>query len=145
MDPLSIAASIAGLLTIAGATAAKLESLFNDFRSRPATLVAISQEISALCLVLGQLESQLHGPNSTGSGTKRNEKTLLAVLDLCMRTFRQIDAQISELQSRFQKGSLSKAFAFISYPSRMKEISALRDDLEKFKATLLIALQMHKL
>lgn len=142
MDPFSISASIAGLLSLAGATVAKLDALFNDFRSRPAVLFSISQEISALCLVLGQLEGQLRG--TTSSDMKENEKTLLAVLDLCMRTFQQIGSHISELQSRYRKGSLSKAYAFMLYPSRIKEISTLRDDLEKCKATLLIALQMHK-
>jgi hypothetical protein len=61
-----------------------------------------------------------------------------------MQTFQQIGSQINELQSKFRKGSLSKAYTFMLYPSRMKEISALRDDLEKYKVTLLLALQMHK-
>jgi len=141
MDPLSISASITSLLTLARASAAKLDALFHDFKSRPAVLSAISQEISTLCLVLGHLEGQ-RGPNS--SGTDENEKTLSAVLDACMRTFQQIGSQICELQSRLRKGSLSKAYTFMLYPSRMKEISALRDDLEKYKLTLLIALQVHK-
>jgi hypothetical protein len=140
MDPLSITASIAGLLSLAGATAATLDALFRDFKSRPAVLSAISEEISALCLVLGQLEGQLR----IGSGKEEDEKPLSAVLDLCMRTFQQIGFQINELQSKLRKGSLSKAYTFMLYPSRMKEISALRDDLEKFKVTLLLALQMHK-
>lgn len=142
MDPLSIAASITGLLSLAAATAAKLDALYQDFKSRPAVLSAISQEISALCLVLGQLESQLRSPNS--SGREENEKTLSAVLDLCMRTFQQIGFQVNELQTKLRKGSLSKAYNFMLYPSKMKEISALRDDLEKYKVTLLIALQIHK-
>jgi len=142
MDPLSISASITGLLSLAGATAATLDALFRDFKSRPAVLSAISQEISAFCLVLGQLEGQLTSPKF--SGREENDKTLSAVLDLCMRTFQQIGAQINELQSKLRKGSLSKAYTFLLYPSRMKEISALRDDLEKYKVTLLIALQMHK-
>lgn len=139
MDPLSISASIAGLLSIAGATAATLDALFRDFKSRPAVLSAISQEISALRLVLGQLEGQLRSPNS-----EENEKVLSAVLDLCMQAFQQIGSQINELQSKLRKGPLSKAYTFMLYPSRMKEISGLRDDLEKYKLTLLIALQMHK-
>jgi hypothetical protein len=143
MDPLSISASTAGLLALAGAIVSKLDALFNnDIRSRPAVLLAISQEISALCLVLGQLEDQLCGPNS--DGTKENEENILAVLDLCMGTLQEIGSKTSELQSRLRNGSLSKAFAFILYPSRMRAISALRDDLEKCKATLLIALQMQK-
>jgi hypothetical protein len=139
MDPLSITASIAGLLSLAGATAATLDALFRDFKSRPAVLSAISQEISALCLILGQLEGQL-----CTSGKEEDDKPLSAVLDLCMQTFQQIGSQISELQSRLRKGSLSKAYTFMLYPSRMKEISALRDDLEKYKVTLLLALQVHK-
>jgi len=106
-------------------------------------LSAISQEISAFCLVLGQLEGQLLSPNSSGR-EEENEKTLSAVLDLCMRTFQQIGSQINELQAKLRKGALSKAYTFVLYPSRMKEISALRDDLEKYKVTLLIALQVHK-
>ncbi len=142
MDPLSISASIAGVLSLAGATAVTLDALFRDFKSRPAVLSAISQEISALSLVLGRLEGQLHGPNS--SGREEDEKILSAVLDLCTQAFQQIGSQISELQSKLRKGSLSKAYTFLLYPSRMKEISALRDDLEKYKMTLLITLQMHK-
>jgi Fungal N-terminal domain of STAND proteins len=144
MDPLSISASIAGLLSLAITTVAKLDALFNDFRSRPSVLLSISQEMSALCLVLGQLEGQLRGTGTSFSGTKANEKTLLSVLDVCMQTFRQIGSQISELQSGFRKGSLGKAYTFMLYSSKIKEISALRDDLEKCKATLLIALQIHK-
>ena len=61
-----------------------------------------------------------------------------------MRTFQQIGFEVSELQSRLRKGSLSKLYTFALYPSKMKEISALRDDLEKYKLTLLIALQIYK-
>ena len=145
MDPLSILASITGLLSLAGATAATLNALFRDFKSQPTMLSTISQEISAFCLVLGQLEGQLTSPKF--SSREENDKTLSAVLDLCMRTFQQISAQINELQSKLCKGSLSnlKAYTFMLYPSGMKEISALRDNLEKYKVTLLIALQMHKL
>jgi hypothetical protein len=142
MDPLSISASVAGLLSLASVTVTKLDALFNDIRSRPAVLLSVSQEVSALCLVLGQLEGQLRSPGS--SRTKENEETLLAVLDVCMRTFQQIVSQINELQSKFRKGSLTRAYAFMLFPSRMKEISVLREDLEKCKATLLIALQMHR-
>jgi hypothetical protein len=39
---------------------------------------------------------------------------------------------------------VEQGIRFMLYPSRIKEISALRDDLDKYKATLLIALQMHK-
>jgi len=97
--------------------------MFHDFKSQPAILSAIPQEISILCLVFRHLEGQ-HSPNS--SGTNENEKTLSAVLNACMRTFQQIGSQICELQSRLCKGLLSKAYTFMLYPSRMKEISALR-------------------
>lgn len=143
MDPLSISASITSIVAFAGATAAKLDALFRDFKSRPAVLLAISQEISTLCLVLGWLEGQRR-TNSSGTDENESEKALSAVLDSCMRTFQQIGSQISELQSSLRKGSLSKAYSFMLYPSRMKEISALRDDLEKYKSTLLLALQVHK-
>jgi hypothetical protein len=110
LDPLSFSASVVGILTVTGATVAKLDALFNDLRSRPGHAFGnFPGDICALlswCLDSWKLEGQLHGRSS--SGMKENENALLAVLDLCMQTFRQINSQVSELQSKFRKGPLAR-------------------------------------
>lgn len=142
MDPLSAASAIAGLLALAGSTAEKLESFIGDLKSRPALLLAINRETSALLLILGQLEGRVQASNDNHKDA--DDKGLLAILEGCMGLFREIGVRVSELRSTLENGTRTKVFAALMYPSRMKELSALRADLERYKATLSIALHLHQ-
>jgi hypothetical protein len=134
MDPLSIAASIASLVTIAGTTASIIEALYGELESRPAILLGISQEISVFCSVLGHVEqhSVTHGKRSAAGSE------LASAIANCMETFKQIGVLLSALRPR--KSSVTKRARQLLWMGKMRDMGRLRNDLERHKATLLIAL-----
>src|ERR1700753_491226 len=103
-DPLSIAASVAGLLTLAAQTTKLIASIATDIKKREAELVSIRQEISSFCVVLYELERLLLNETTDAS---RNEglDTLLAG---CKRTLQSIQELLTKIKDGHGKSGLSK-------------------------------------
>jgi Fungal N-terminal domain of STAND proteins len=139
-DPLSIAASIAGLLTIAAQTAQLISSIIAEVKGRKAELVEIGQEITSFYVVLGQLQGQIDKDAAPSS----SNQSLEAILAGCIRTLQSIQNALSQIRAGYAKGSISKVRAHITYPAKMKSLTSYRDLLDKYKGTLSIALLVQK-
>jgi hypothetical protein len=135
-DPLSIAASVAGLVTLAAHTTQLIASISSEVKGRQAEIHDIGQEISAFYLVLGQFEGQVR--NKTQDGTQ--SEGLFALLAGCRRTLESIQDLLGQIRSGYVKGGLSKVQMQWTYSSKMKSLSSHRSLLDKYKATLSIAL-----
>jgi hypothetical protein len=140
-DPLSIAASVAGLLTLAAQTTKLIASIATDIKKRQAELVSIQQEISSFCLVLYELERRLLD-DTTDASTNEGLDTLLAG---CKRTLQFIQELLTKIKDGHGKSGLSKIQGQLTYGSKMKSLEGLRSLLDKYKATLSIALLLRRL
>jgi hypothetical protein len=144
-DPLSIAASVAGLLSLAVQTSQLITSVVSEVKGRQAGLLAIGQELASFYLVLNDLESQLSRGNVAAAANNRNPEGLNALLTGCKRTLQSIQDLLSQIRDGHQKGGLSKVQAQFTYSSKMKSLEGLRGLLDKYKATLSIALLVQRM
>ena len=140
-DPLSIAASVAGLLSLAVQTSQLITSVVSEVKGRQAGLVSIGQEVTSFYLVLHDLDSQLsRSSNVAATANYRNTEGLNTLMTGCKRTLQSIQDLLSQIRDGYTKGGLSKVQAQFTYSSKMKSLEGLRGLLDKYKATLSIAL-----
>jgi Fungal N-terminal domain of STAND proteins len=129
MDPLSISASVVALFTITAQLISAVETITDSVKTQPAVLRSVIQELTALHLILDKLKSLSN----------------LLVLDGCMETYESIGEEMKEIQSSLDRGSIRKLFTQMSFLSKLKKLDPLRDQLEKFKATLSLALHVRNM
>jgi hypothetical protein len=141
MDPLSISASVVALFTITAQLISAVETITDSVKTQPAVLRSVIQELTALHLILDKLKSL----SNSNPGTSQEDKALLLVLDGCMETYESIGEEMKEIQSSLDRGSIRKLFTQMSFLSKLKKLDPLRDQLEKFKATLSLALHVRNM
>lgn len=82
MDPLSISASIAGLVSLTQALVSLLTDLISDVRSYKKDFQDLLTEVSGLCRILGLLQDVLHraqdNPNQSSPTLHCNLPVFLA-------------------------------------------------------------------
>jgi hypothetical protein len=143
MDPLSIVASAASLYALAIQLSAVVNKLISDVKSRPALLKTVAQDLASLQVVLAQFDTKFN--SSSGKSPEGNE-ALIPVFTGCMETLQDINSRLTALQTLFQKSNrFAKLVAEVRFSSMITSISTLRDQLEKYKATLSIALHLRNL
>jgi hypothetical protein len=141
MDPLSVAAGVTGLFALTVQLIAAAESIARTVKTQPAVLRNTIQELTALHLVLDQLEKSI----VSGRAPSPEDKALISVLNGCKGTYHNIGIELSILQEKLRKNQMSKLYTQMTFSSRMKGMDILRDQLEKYKATLIIALHLRTL
>jgi len=141
-DPLSIAASIAGLLSLGMRIGVTLNEFITSAKSAPASVRAISDELDTLTRVLTYIQEVITKDN----GSKVVDAGLLsAALSGCMKSFEELESRLSALRTQFQGNTVRKVWAQISWPTKEKEIVFMAQRLGEHKATLGIALQLKSL
>lgn len=139
MDPLSIAASVAGLYALAGQLINTVNNVSSALKSQPVVLHTLAQDLSVLRVVLKELEPLVTAPNQEPS---KDKDALSSVFNGCTETLQNIDDRLSSVKS-FAKGKIyRRIFLQPKFSTAMDSISFLRDQLEKYKSTLLIALHL---
>lgn len=141
MDPLSVGASVAGLFTLTVQLINAVESIVRSVKTQPTILLNISQELAALQLVLERLEKSLVSRKESST----EDEALIAVLNGCKGTYHNIGKELALLQQNLKKNRMVKLYMQMTFTSRIKALDPLRDQLEKYKATLIIALHLRTL
>ncbi|EPS38897.1 hypothetical protein H072_7329 [Dactylellina haptotyla CBS 200.50] len=135
-DPLSVSASIAGLVALVAGVAKLAASLRNDQReSCPTQLMLISQEIEVFHALLSRVKVWVEH----GRATRGNDQDLTIFIVGCTNVVAKIGLQLQQLE-KFSKRHVVRRYLSLSLPNKLKELSSSRDDLERSKTTLIIAL-----
>jgi len=141
-DPLSIAASIAGLLSLGMRMGVTLNEFITSAKSAPASIRAISDELDTLTRVLTYIQEVITNDN----GSKVVDAGLLsAALSGCMKSFQELESHVSALRTQLQSKIMRKAWAQILWSAKEKEIALMVRRLGEHKGTLGIALQLKSL
>ncbi|KAE9580695.1 hypothetical protein CGMCC3_g3415 [Colletotrichum fructicola] len=132
-DPLSIAASVAGLITLAASTTKLAKTLLDRYNEKAAASVRGNVETldSALIRINRSLEHQAFD--------HPGEEILRQPIECCARTLRNIEMQFQKLEIKGY--SWHSMRGRIARPEVLREISTLQITLEGQKTTLLIAMQ----
>ncbi|KAM7188973.1 hypothetical protein V8F33_010307 [Rhypophila sp. PSN 637] len=154
-DPISLVASIASVVTLAARTAKLITSITEELKGRKTELLAVGEEISSFCLVLDSLQSQLDRspksdlksesePDDASEAAATRNRGLETLLAGCARTLQSIQTLLGEIKDGHAKTGLGKIQAQLKYSSKKKSLEGLRELLDKYKATLNIALLVEK-
>jgi len=135
-DPLSVAASIAGLIGLAVQASALVSSIVAQNSNRMKQIVEMGQEITSFYAVLGELQGQL----DTSTTTVSSAAGLDLVLGGCMRTLTSVRQILQEIHQSLNGGYFGRVAAHVTFSGKMKNMETYRDLLEKYKATLSVAL-----
>ena len=99
-DPLSIAASIAGLITISAQIVGMAKDLFDKVKDAPETMARVREEVEGMQPIFCQVQLLLIG---TGSGLNRSNLTmitihsLMATLTGCVVLYSKLGQKVNEV------------------------------------------------
>jgi cell division control protein 24 len=138
-DPLSLAASVAGLLTISSQIAKFLCDAIPRARSAPSDIRSLSSELGALCEALANIETAV-SQNDLSNHPRFPKDHLANVLDSIMKDFILLQTAISETVGNAAESVLTRWGKRVNWISREAEVEAFRNKLEAYKTTLFIVI-----
>lgn len=139
MDPLSIAASAAGLLTLATALVGLIDGIIGSISKQPALLKNVAGDLKTLQDVFSNLTGLDQSPQH------QDGPALKSVLQGCDDVMKLLETELSSLNAVMKRGRVARSYAMANFSSRLEYVSTLRDQLDKYKSTLLIALSLRNL
>jgi len=133
MDPVSLMASVAGLILFAKEVRQLSSDLYHTVKRKPHVLRAIVEDLDTLQSVLEELSKDTSTPD---------QDILPRVLSSCNRTLTDINAHLTVLQQMFSKKLVSRLMSYKKFDEETKVIVGLHNELGTFKATLSLALHL---
>lgn len=148
-DPLSVAASIAGLLAFGAGLSQYLLTCYDSLQSAPCNIRYLHIEVDTLCKILGNLEKLV--PQSTADATATATVAvspphealygdLRTVLASCMRIFQELELLVKRFAMSARDSKLAQKWTSFRWTLKEKMITRLRGQLETHKATLNLTL-----
>ncbi|KAG7116017.1 putative ankyrin repeat protein like [Verticillium longisporum] len=135
MDPLSIAASVTGVLAFAASTARGLHSLLMEIRDAPEDISAVGRDVQSLVAVLASAQE-----TCTKYDICREDKALAVALgdylDMCQEAMQGMHILLKPLASTGGGGKRSPLRFALGWTMRKSEIRGLRARLNEGKASL---------
>jgi hypothetical protein len=138
MDPLSISASIAGLLTLAVQVIETCDTLYATIKKRPKIFRALADDLRSLSRVLTDL-GKIDGSKAAGEADAFRQ-----CVDGCDGVLKELQAEFDALQTLFKGNVISKTYAQFTFKSRMDSILEARDQVERYTHTLSLALLLRQ-
>jgi ankyrin repeat protein len=138
MDPLSIAASVAGLLTLTVQVIGICDSLYNDVKKRPKLLKDLSTDLNCLASVLEQLQNSLT-EKATG-----DEEPLRRCLDGCHTAIQDVQKELDAVKALFVKNIVAKTYAQLTFKSKMAAIMESQERVDRFTGAVNVALAVRQ-
>jgi len=99
-DPLSIAASIAGLITISAKIVEMARELFDKVKDAPETIMRVREEVENMQPIFCQVHLLLNG---SGSGLNRGNFTMISIHNLmatltgCVIVYTRLEKKVNEV------------------------------------------------
>ncbi|KAF5009576.1 hypothetical protein FDECE_4234 [Fusarium decemcellulare] len=137
-DPLSVAASIAGLTALADVTfkyVYKYSRAAKDAKTEVQSLAEEINDLASLLRVLGALASDLEAEGDKFDPTLRHHH-----LDHCRTTLTKVEKRVKKAADRFSKSRWDNIHQQLKWPFSVSETKGLLADLSRHKATINAAL-----
>jgi len=99
-DPLSIAASVAGLITISAQIVGMTKELFDKVKDAPETMMKVREEVESMQPIFCQVHLLLNG---SGSGLNRGNLTMISIHNLmatltgCVIVYSKLEKKVNEV------------------------------------------------
>ena len=134
MDPISVAASIAGLLTAAAKVSSILSSVITSAKRAPKLALSASVEVTNISVCLNQLQSFLLR-TQTKSQSQENlilVEQVLVVLSDCVLVFSELEQTLDPLKLE----EPWQAHRAVKWMRREKDVAAIVTRLQSSKVSL---------
>ena len=138
MDPLSVVASIAGILGAAAQISTSISTLIEKSRKAPKDIRKVKDEVDTIRSVLHQLQAFLLG----SAKTNRARTSLILVdqvvvtLSACVSTFSELDVTVGTLVSDERLGLMDR----LRWGSKASAIDECLKNLQTQKSSLTLIL-----
>ena len=99
-DPLSIAASIAGLITISAQIVGIAKELFDKVKDAPETMMRVREEVESMQPIFCQVHLLLHGSSpglNRGNLTMISIHSLMTTLTGCVIVYTRLEKKVNEV------------------------------------------------
>jgi len=98
-DPVSIAASIAGLITISAKVVGIAKELFDKVKDAPDTMMRVREEVESMQPIFCQVHLLLNGSGSLNRGnlTMISIHNLMATLTGCVIVYTRLEKKVNEV------------------------------------------------
>ena len=150
-DPLSIAASITGLMTISAQIVGMAKDLFDKVRDAPETMMRVREEVESMQPIFCQVHLLLNG---TGSRPSRDNLTMISIHNLmatltgCVIVYTRLEKRVNEVCGFNDPTTASAAWRRAGVIAdrvrwglwRYEEVSAIIEDLQRQKLSLTLML-----
>jgi len=140
-DPVSIAASIAGLITISTRIVGIAKELVDKVRNAPETMMRVRQEVESMQPIFGQVYLLLNG---SGLGLNRGKVSihnLMATLTGCVIVYTRLEKKVNDVCG-FNDATMSWRGAAVIAARvkwglwRQEEVLVIIEDLQRQKLSL---------
>ncbi|KAI9858346.1 MAG: hypothetical protein M1824_004367 [Vezdaea acicularis] len=140
MDPLSVAASIVGLLTAAAKISSVLRALIGDARETVSAMQAMSFEVAEVHTALTQLQSFLLAPDRVprSRACMIQLQSVVITLTHCVTTFSELEVLVRQFEEDVRKGT----GLFTQWNSKGTRALELLRRLQNHKASLTFLLSI---
>jgi hypothetical protein len=131
MDPLSLSASVAGLLSLALEVTKTLHAYISDVKSAPQDACELETEVSALCHSLETIVGMLRSEDVEGKAFD-DQSILRSVISACQGHIESILKMVSKLRSIGKAGPM----AWMAGPFKKDECQRSIQTLHPYVQTL---------
>jgi hypothetical protein len=140
MDPLSVAASVAGLLSLAGSLSGKLSTFVRRVRDAPDELKIILTELNGLKTVLGELQLYILG-NTLVHPARRHlilVEQVLTTLTGCVTTCSDLEVELKDIDLDGNDLSIDRA----KWALKERSVGIVMQRLNSYKTSLILMLNI---
>lgn len=138
-DPLSISASVAGLITIADIVIRNGRKYIKAVKTADKTVVSLMKEINLLSGTLHSLQNVVEGLEDEAESFRVTTK--VHHVEYCHQTLRKINLLLEKFELSKTKGVLHSAAQRLRWPLSGSETKELMAEVERHRKTLGLALQ----
>ena len=137
MDPLSVAASVAGLVSLTFEISQTVSHYYKAVKDAPKSIQEIQQELSLMHSTLQQLDDLLRGPHMEKSSFAQSSVLTTAVTS-CVQTIRDISAKLAPPKP----DRLSRTKEALKWPFSEKEVQKRLGALRRYTSTFEFSLNV---
>jgi Fungal N-terminal domain of STAND proteins len=142
MDPLSVSASIAGLIAITNSIVTNGFKFLSEFKQADETIKGLFYEVNLLFGTLHSLENVAKRLESEQSSTQHTAR--IHHINACDNTLRKIEAQLEKVAAKRNKAT-DRARQRVLWPMSQSETKNLLAEVERHKTSLSLALSVDEM
>lgn len=145
-EPLSVAASIAGLISLGIQVTQSLVDFYNACKSRDSDLVSMTERLESLLDIFQCLEKTL-----SDRGFQADEQSLISNIETSIKNCDELIQELRDECEKFSKApsgiknAVSLAGRRATYPFRRSTLQKLDEDIDEIRANLSFALDLLQL